>query len=225
MKSKFSLIIDFDSTIISLETLECLADIVLSKNSNKNQILDKISNYTRLAMNGELSFEKSLEYRFKLMEVSSEHVTQAIDKLIDTIDKTFLENLDFFQENQDSIYIVSGGFYSIIDSVLLSATNIKWNIFANTLIFNKNNQIIGVDKKNPLASSMGKVNLIKSLNLDHDIIIVGDGYTDYEIKKYNIAKYFLAYTRYVSRPNVIDKADMICDSFNQVIRFIQKNYS
>ena len=92
MKSKFSLILDFDSTIISLETLECLADIVLSKNRNKNQIIDKISNYTKLAMNGELSFEKSLEYRFKLMEVSSKHVTLAIDKLIDTVDKTFLEN-------------------------------------------------------------------------------------------------------------------------------------
>ena len=47
----------------------------------------------------------------------------------------------------------------------------------------------------------------------------------HEIKKYNIAKYFLAYTKYASRPNVIDKADMVCDSFNQVISFIQKNYS
>ena len=225
MKSKFSLIIDFDSTIIGLETLECLADIVLSTNSNKDQIINKISSYTKLAMNGELSFEKSLEYRFNLMKASSKHIVQTIDKLKGQIDKSFLENLDFFKENKDDIYIVSGGFYSIIDSVLLSTTNIKWNIFANTLIFNKDNQVIGVDKKNPLAYSMGKVNLVKSLNLDHNVIIVGDGYTDYEIKKYNAAKHFLAYTKYVTRSSVIDKADMICNNFNQVVNFVQENYS
>ena len=59
MKSQFSLIIDFDSTIIGVETLECLAEIVLSDKQNKKQIINKISNYTDLAMSGQIPFEKS----------------------------------------------------------------------------------------------------------------------------------------------------------------------
>ena len=224
MKSKFSLIIDFDSTIIGVETLECLANIVLSNHKNKNQIIKKISNYTTLAMNGEISFEESLDCRFDLMQASSNHILQAIDKLTKQVDESFLRNLDFFRENKNNIYIVSGGFYSIIDSVLFSTTNTKWNIFANTLIVH-NNKVAGIEKENPLAYSMGKVNLIKSLNLDGDIIMVGDGYTDYEVKKFNVAKYFLAYTKYVERSNVIGEADLICEDFSQVVSFLRKNYS
>ena len=225
MKSKFSLIIDFDSTIISLETLECLAEIALFKNKNKNEIIDKISDYTKLAMNGDITFEESLDYRFNLIELSKHHIDKTIDLLKSKIDDSFISNIDFFSKHQNDIYIVSGGFYSIIDSVLLSETGIKWNIFANNLIFNDFDKVVGVDKKNPLSYSMGKVKLIQSLNLNNDIIMVGDGYTDYEVKKFNVANYFLAYTRHIQRDNVISKADFNCENFNQVIDFLEKNYS
>tara|TARA_B100000676_G_scaffold69430_1_gene69471 strand:+ start:4783 stop:5460 length:678 start_codon:yes stop_codon:yes gene_type:complete len=225
MKSKFSLIIDFDSTIISLETLECLAEIALFKNKNKNEIIDKISDYTKLAMNGDITFEESLDYRFNLIELSKHHIDKTIDLLKSKIDDSFISNIDFFSKHQNDIYIVSGGFYSIIDSVLLSETGIKWNIFANNLIFNDFDKVLGVDKKNPLSYSMGKVKLIQSLNLNNDIIMVGDGYTDYEVKKFNVANYFLAYTRHIQRDNVISKADFNCENFNQVIDFLEKNYS
>tara|TARA_B100000700_G_scaffold179295_1_gene197946 strand:+ start:319 stop:996 length:678 start_codon:yes stop_codon:yes gene_type:complete len=225
MKSKFSLIIDFDSTIISLETLECLAEIALFKNKNKNEIIDKISDYTKLAMNGDITFEESLDYRFNLIELSKHHIDKTIDLLKSKIDDSFISNIDFFSKHQNDVYIVSGGFYSIIDSVLLSETGIKWNIFANNLIFNDFDKVLGVDKKNPLSYSMGKVKLIQSLNLNNDIIMVGDGYTDYEVKKFNVANYFLAYTRHIQRDNVISKADFNCENFNQVIDFLEKNYS
>ena len=137
MNSKFSLIIDFDSTIVSLETLECLAEIALSKKNNRDQIIKQISYYTKLAMNGEITFEKSLKYRFDLMDINHQHIKQVIKELKEKIDKTFIQNIDFFKKNKDDIYIVSGGFSSIIDEVLLANTNIKWNIFANNFIFNK----------------------------------------------------------------------------------------
>ena len=86
-------------------------------------------------------------------------------------------------------------------------------------------KLIGVYFKNPLAHSIGKVNIIKSLNLKHDIIVVGDGYTDYEIKKYNLAKYFLAYTKYIQRDNVICHSDKNCSDFYQVVNFLKSNYS
>lgn len=224
MKSQFSLIIDFDSTIVEVETLELLAEIVLSKSPNKNQIINKISNYTELAMSGQIPFEKSLEYRFNLMDVNKGHIEILIKEINKSFDPSFFDNLDFFKKYSSDTYIVSGGFQSIIESAMLYSTNFEWNVFANELIFNEEDKLIGVNLDNPLAHSLGKVNLIKSLNLKTDIIIVGDGYTDYEIKKHNLAKYFLAYTKHVERDNVVSNADKICTNFSQVVKFIEQNY-
>ena len=69
MKSQFCLIIDFDSTLISVETLEYLADISIKNSYKKNGLVKKISHYTNLAMNGEITFEESLDRRFDLMQI------------------------------------------------------------------------------------------------------------------------------------------------------------
>ena len=221
MASKFSLIIDFDSTIISLETLEYLASISLYNNNQKNEIIKKISHYTNLAMNGEITFEESLDIRLNLMGITKSHINKAIDGLSDKLDSTFLDNIDFLKEYLDDIYIVSGGFKSIIQPILLS-TNVNWNIFANEFKFDKDDNVIGIDTNNPLAFSKGKVELVKKLNLNNDIIIIGDGYTDYEVKKYGLAKQFLAYTAHAKRDTVIVHADKVCQDFDQVLEFIKK---
>ena len=103
-------------------------------------------------------------------------------------------------------------------------TDLKWKVYANDLIFNKDEKLIGVDLNNPLSKSKGKVKLLKSLDLKNDIIVVGDGYTDYELKKYNIAKYFLAYTKYEERHKITLKADKKCINFDQVVEFLKENY-
>ena len=223
MASKFSLIIDFDSTIISLETLEYLASISLHNNNQKNKISKKISHYTNLAMNGEITFEESLDMRLNLMGITRNHINKAISDLSNKLDSTFLDNIDFLKEHSDDIYIVSGGFKSIIKSVLLSSTNVNWNVFANEFKFDKHNNVIGIDSDNLLAFSKGKVELVKKLNLNNDIIIIGDGYTDYEVKKHGLAKYFLAYTAHAKRENVIIHADKVCKNFDQVLEFIKNN--
>ena len=186
MSAKFSLIIDFDSTIISLETLEYLADISVSvsDSSKKQKLISQISHYTNLAMNGDITFEQSLDFRFELIKLNRQDINNSITYIKDKIDSSFLDNINFFKKHFDSIYVVSGGFKSIIEPVLNSIFDADWNIYANEFIFDDKDNVMGIEKKNPLSLSKGKVELVKSLNLDNDIIIVGDGYTDYEIKKF-----------------------------------------
>ena len=225
MQSRFSIIIDFDSTIISVETLELLAEISLSNQENKMQLIKKISHYTNLAMSGKISFEESLALRFDLMKINETHIKKSIKILKKKIDSSFLKNLDFIKKHMDSIYVVSGGFKSIIHPILNHIFETDWNIYANDFMFNSLGEVLGVKKNNPLSKSKGKVQLIKSLNLNNDIIMVGDGYTDYEVKKFNEAKYFLAYAAHVKRNNVIENSDFVCDNFSDVIEFINKKYN
>ena len=224
IKSKFALIIDFDSTIISLESLECIAELSLLNNKNKNNLIKKINDLTNLAMNGDISFPASLDQRLALMNISHNHIIDTVDYLKNKIDSSFKNNLDFIKEFIDDIYIVSGGFRSIIHPLMQSLLNIDWQIYANEFVMDINNNVIGVNKSNFLALSKGKVKTVNSLSIDKEIIVVGDGYTDYEIKKSGLAKYFLAYTRYVTHKNVINKSDFNCNSFDDVINFIKRKY-
>tara|TARA_Y100001954_G_scaffold98253_1_gene107068 strand:+ start:525 stop:1199 length:675 start_codon:yes stop_codon:yes gene_type:complete len=223
MKSKFYLIIDFDSTLIKVETLECLAEIALDNSKNKNQIIKEINQMTDLAMSGKMSFNESINNRLSLLNLKKEYISKIINQITENFDTTFLKNLEFLESYIDQIYIVSGGFREIIELSLKAISNKKWNIFANNFIFN-DQKIIGIDNNNPLAKNHGKVELIKSLNLKGEKIIIGDGYTDYEVKKYNQAKYFLCYNRHINRQIVANHADLICDDFEQVVNFIKEKY-
>ena len=223
MKSNFSIIIDFDSTIITKESIDYLSEIVLKSRNDKDQILKKISHITNQGMNGVISFEQSLNERLSLLSINKKHIKNLSIEVSKNFDDTFVENLNYLESIIENIFIVSGGFKEVIESAFKSISNKTWNIFANDLEY-KNNNVIGINKSNPLSKDYGKVELIKSMNLSGDIIVVGDGYTDYEIKKFNQANFFLCYIRNIDRKKVSKYADFLCYDFNQLKEFINRNY-
>ena len=91
------------------------------------------------------------------------------------------------------------------------------NIFANTFIFDRAGNIVGYDQKNPLAQDNGKYNAVRLLDLKDEIYIIGDGYTDYQIKQLGAAKYFIAFTENVTRKSVIKEADQIAPNFDEFL--------
>ena len=65
----------------------------------------------------------------------------------------------------------------------------------------------------------GKSMVIK--NIDGFNIIIGDGYTDYEVKKNGFADIFIQYIENINRKELNDKADFIAKNFNEIINFIK----
>ncbi|NMC63931.1 MAG: phosphoglycerate dehydrogenase, partial [SAR324 cluster bacterium] len=63
----------------------------------------------------------------------------------------------------------------------------------------------------------GKAEVIRDLKLDGELIVIGDGYTDYEIKAAIPSAHFVAFTENVIRDVVVEKADHVVDSFSDVI--------
>ena len=47
------------------------------------------------------------------------------------------------------------------------------------------------------------------MNLKGKIIAIGDGYTDYELKREGVADTFIAYTEHIARDLVIKNADFV----------------
>ncbi len=62
-----------------------------------------------------------------------------------------------------------------------------------------------------------KLNYLKKLNLPGDIYVIGDGYTDYEIKHAGLANKFFAFTENVERENIKTKADHITPSLDEFL--------
>ena len=65
----------------------------------------------------------------------------------------------------------------------------------------------GLIQRNLLSQNNGKPRQIEALNLEGEIYVLGDGYTDYEIKKAGIAHKFYAFTENVRREKVLENAD------------------
>ena len=215
MKKDIHLIIDFDSTIVSCETLDELSNISLQNDLKKN---NQIKNITDRAMNGEVGFSKALDDRLEILNISKEYILHLITIIKQKISNTFLENIDFIKQNNNNIYIVSGGFSEFINPIA-HILGIKSNhIFSNSFI--KKNNKYKLDKKNIMAYDKGKVEIVKSLNLIGTTIVIGDGYTDYEVKEYGHADIFIAYTEHVNRSKVSNLADYKSDSFNDIINYI-----
>ena len=216
MKKKI-LLIDFDSTFIQVEALVELASISLKNRSNKKEILEKIKTITNLGIEEKISFPESLKKRIELLNANKTHLDQLTTRLKRKISKSFIRNKEFFKKYSENIYIVSGGFKEIINPIIKQFKIPLENVYANTFEFDDSGNIIGFDDDNILAQDHGKVSLLKTMNLEGDIYVIGDGYTDFQIKKAGLANKFYAFTENIERESILDKADFVTPSFDEFL--------
>ena len=165
-----------------------------------------------------MSFNDALNQRLSILEINDYTIKNTLQIINNSITKTFLDNRNFITNNNDNIYIVSGGFYEFIKPVA-AILGVKSNhIFANSFI--KKNNHNQLNNESVMAMDRGKVETVKNLNLDGTIIAIGDGYTDYEIKKYGHADIFIAYTEHIDRKKVSKLSDYKSTSFKDIINYI-----
>lgn len=212
-----NIIIDFDSTLITLEGLDELAAIALAGNPRKHEILTEITEITRRGMAGEIPFDVSLSERLALFSASRKHIDALVRKLRRHITPSIERNKKFFAQYRDHIYILSGGFREYI-APLFRAYGIRDDhILANEFTFDAAGTITGFNEKSYLSKKNGKVLQIKALGLTGKTYVLGDGYTDYQIKKAGLADRFYVFCENVKRENVISEADHILPNFDEFL--------
>ncbi len=210
-------IIDYDSTFIKVESLDELSKI---SNGDDETINNKISEITNLGMEGKISFSDSLRKRIELIECNKEDIVKTVEILEKKVSDSFKNNVSFLKNNAENILIVSSGFHELIEPIVIKYGIKKENIFANKFLYD-NDKVIGYDKKNPLSKSQGKVNILKELKLKGEVHVIGDGYTDYEIKKEGLANYFYLFIENIKRESVVKSADYLLKSLDEFIKIIK----
>jgi D-3-phosphoglycerate dehydrogenase len=217
MKLNKYIVIDFDSTFTKVEAFDQLAEISLKDHPDKETIKKQIAEITNQGMEGSISFRESLEKRVALLAPKKTHLQQLGTQLKEHVSESFKRNRDFFKKYADNIYVISNGFHIFIDPVVTDFGIKPENILANRFQFDNQGNVTGFDADNPLSSNNGKVEQLKKLNLQGDIYVIGDGYTDYEIKHAGLANKFYAFTENVERGNILDKADHIAPSLDEFL--------
>jgi D-3-phosphoglycerate dehydrogenase len=217
MKLNKYFVIDFDSTFTKVEAFDVLADISLSDHPERESRKAQIEQITNQGMDGSISFRESLERRLNLLAPNKKHLPFLITKLKGSVSESFKRNKEFFQQHADHIYIISNGFKEFIEPIVTEFGVKPENILANEFKFDDTGRVIGFDQNNPLSANGGKVEQLRKLNLPGDIYVIGDGYTDYEIKHAGLANKFFAFTENVERENVLSKADHIAPSLDEFL--------
>jgi D-3-phosphoglycerate dehydrogenase len=217
MKLNKYFVIDFDSTFTKVEAFDVLADISLSDHPEREERKKKIMEITNQGMDGSISFRESLERRLNLLAPGRQHLPALINKLKGSVSESFKRNKEFFQKYADNIFIISNGFKEFIEPIVTEFGIKPENILANEFRFDSEGRVIGFDEENPLSANGGKVTQLKKLNLPGDVYVIGDGYTDYEIKHAGLANKFFAFTENVERENVKSMADHIAPSLDEFL--------
>jgi D-3-phosphoglycerate dehydrogenase len=210
-------IFDFDSTFSKVEGMDELAALSLAGRPDAEGVIQRIKELTDLAMEGELSFRQSLKERLLLLSANKSHLDQLVEILKEKVSDSFVRNHRFFTEHVDQIYVVSSGFRDFIVPVVTSFGLKPEHVYANSYTFDDQGYIIGFDETNVLSEDQGKVKLLEQLALQGEIHVVGDGFTDYEMKQAGLAHRFYAFTENVKRTFVAENADVISPTLDEFL--------
>ncbi|MBL6449958.1 phosphoglycerate dehydrogenase [Fulvivirga sp. 29W222] len=220
---KKNFIIDFDSTFTQVEALDVLAEISLEGHPERKDRIKKIKDITDVGMNGELNLRESLDQRLALLDAHKKDLESLVERLKKQVSKSFKRNKEFFNEHADRIFIISNGFKDFIVPIVSEYHVKPENVFANSFEFDESGKIVGYDRDNALSLNNGKVEQLRKLNLQGDVYVIGDGYTDYEIKVAGLANKFYAFTENVERENILEKADHVTPSLDEFLYINKMN--
>ena len=168
---------DMDMTIINVETINLINDNLLKNN--------QISNITKDAMSGNISFGKSIITRTKLLKgIKKVEIINLIKKIkINEGVESVIRTMNNYGHHT---MLISGG-YDLIANSIGKKVGFK-EIRCNTLEV-VNNQLTG-NLENTILDKKGKLfhlkSSIKKLNIKKDLTLaVGDGDNDIDMIKYS----------------------------------------
>ena len=208
-------IFDFDSTLVSIETL----DFLIGKTAKENQ--QEVEKITNMAMSGKLTFADSLRLRFEEIKLEKSDIDSLKNEICNYITDGFISGIKQLKSEFD-IYIISGGFLEIINPVAEKLGIAKENCFANNFIY-EGLKIVGFDQSNIMAQNGGKPKIVAQILTKKSfdkIFMIGDGYTDLEVSKANPDVTFCGFGEHAAREAVIKEAPNFFYNVGDLIKFL-----
>lgn len=201
---------DVDSTVIQDEGIDELA-----KFCGKGEEVKKL---TAEAMGGSMTFQEALKKRLDIIRPNVSQIKEFLDTFPIHLTPGIPELVKTLQERGVEVYLVSGGFRSLIEPVAVRLGIPTRNVYANRLKFFFNGEYAGFDENEPTSRSGGKGIVIRRLKEQHGyqrLVMIGDGATDAEASP--PADGFIGFGGNVVREEVKKRAAWYVTSFQELL--------
>ncbi|XP_041349818.1 phosphoserine phosphatase-like isoform X2 [Gigantopelta aegis] len=201
---------DVDSTVCKDEGIDELAKFC--------NVGLEVSELTKKAMGGNMSFREALSQRLDIIKPSRQQMVDFIGHRKPRLSDGIVELVSLLKERGCAVYLVSGGFISVITEAAKLLSIPPGNIFCNRLKFYYSGEYAGFDVDQPTSDSGGKTKVVKMIKekFGHkQLVMVGDGATDMETCP--PADAFIGYGGNVVRESVKEKASWFITDFQELI--------
>lgn len=196
-----TVIFDFDSTLITCESLE----EILKEKGLDAEILKRIKEITAQGMSGKISFISSLEKRLGIASVSKKdfitfglHAGQFLTPGMEDLVKELIDQ-------KVQVWIVSGAVRDAMVPVAKRLGIPDERLLGIDLKWSNEGKYTGVDASKPLNRSKWEGAKEASMQWMGPKIAVGDGMTDYALYEHGLVDSFVAFTQNVRRQAIVEK--------------------
>jgi len=214
-----TVVFDFDSTLISCESLEKILEKKLDDQPDKT---DKIRRITKEGIRGKIPFSESLAQRLKIAAPSRQDAIEFGKEAYRWLTKGVEELILSLKAQGVDIWVVSGGIQESLVPLGKKLQLPEGHIQGVKLLWDEEGKFLGIDDADPFSRS--KLEGVRKLakNWSAPKIVVGDTMSDYLLYQEGIVEHFILFTQHFRCQEVLDKGAQEAQNISQLEQIIQR---
>lgn len=207
--SRFSsVVLDVDSTLSDVEGIDWLAAL------RGNEVEQWSADLTAQAMAGNIPIEAVYAQRMGVVKPTRPEIDRLAEVYLERIADGAVETVAQLRHHGVEVVMVSGGLREAMLPLAKKLGIAEQKVHAVSVFFSASGEYAGFDNRSPFAQQMGKRSAVEKMSLLRPVLAVGDGITDAEMKE--AVDGFAAFTAFKRRPPVVELADYVIESFDQL---------
>lgn len=197
-----TVVLDFDSTVISCESLEIILE---QKLAGQAALQERVRQITELGIRGSIPFEESLRNRLSIAAPEKKEVEAFGQQAHRFLTSGMQEMVDRLALAKTAVWIVSGG---IIESLLPLGRMLKIpekRIHGVRLLWGEGGKYLGIDQR--VAFCRSKVEGCRPFAREWlpPRVAIGDAMSDFRLYEAGLVDHFIAYTEHFRCDEVLNK--------------------
>ncbi|MFI5256397.1 MAG: HAD-IB family phosphatase [Gemmatimonadales bacterium] len=207
-----SVVLDVDSTLCGIEGIDWLSG------RRGADVGAKVKALTDRAMRGEVPLAVHDVERLRMVNPNRDDIAALATVYQSTVAPDAVRVVRQLHDAGRRVVLVSGGIREAILPLATSLGVADGEVHAVSLTFSPEGVYAGYDRTSPLTTSDGKRVVVESLKLPRRVVAVGDGATDLAMRP--AVDLFAAFTGFARRAAVVAGADVVIDSFDQLVELV-----
>jgi phosphoserine phosphatase len=207
-----SVILDVDSTVAGLEGIDWLA------RQRGEDVAAAVRELTEASMDGRIPLDEVYGSRLDVIRPSLADLRLLSAEYLGQVAPGARDAIHRMREAGVRVAFVSGGLRQAVLPLVQSLGARPDDLHAVTVILDGNGDYLDFDRTSPLTTQEGKRDAVESLSLPRPSLMVGDGATDLAAR--DSVDAFAAYTGFVRRQAVVDAADLVVESWDQLLEVV-----